>query len=347
MHRTYIYWSWVVVCLFFVTGCDKNLVSSNQILFLQANIDGVYQLNQVDPESNNQEVETIAVFDQNILDFAVSPSHQIVLTLEDEDQSHDIWGIVAGESDPVLLISCQDSACSKPRWAPQGDLFVFERRPIIEGRVIEDEPTLWWFDLNAGQAVPVFADDSWFGQETRFSPDGGAISYFVQQADEIQIYDLENHSVGTISTRIGSPAEWGTDGQLYFSALFRSNIHIFKTNPTVTELDNLSGGAMAVEDAGYLPSPDGESLLFTRKPQRVASGRQIMIMNTDGSDQQSLTNELDIQHGAVSWSPDGQQLVFQKFNLSTPNNPPTIWVMDVATGESREIIAGTRPQWVP
>ena len=152
---------------------------------------------------------------------------------------------------------------------------------------------------------------------------------------------------GPFSTRIGTPAEWGPNGEIYFSALFRSNIHIFKTNRAVTELDNLSGGAMEVEDAGYLPSPDGQRLVFTRKPQRVASGRQIMIMNADGSDQQSLTNALSIQHGAVSWSPDGEQLVYQTFDLSAPNQPPTIWIMNVNGGESQQIVTGTRPQWVP
>lgn len=347
MTRVYLSCFFVVWGSVFVTSCSKHKLDSGFILYLHTDTEGVYQLFQVDTESNDYGGTQITFFEQNILDFAISTDHQIALTLEAADGSHDIWTILNNGDGPRKLIECQESACGSPVWSPQGNLFIFERYPIKNGAVEQDEPALWWFDFNAQQAVPVFAGEEWYGQGVRFAADGGAISYFVPQKDEIQIYDLESQSIGTVSTRLGSPAEWGPEGQLYFSALFQSNIHIFKTNSLVTELANLSGGEMAVEDAGYRPSPDGQKLVFTRKPQRVSSGKQIMLMETDGSNQQSLTNQLDIQHGAVSWSTDGRQLVYQKFNLAAPHQPPTIWVMDVKTGESREIVTGTRPQWVP
>ncbi|MEM9776061.1 MAG: hypothetical protein AAF902_15900, partial [Chloroflexota bacterium] len=184
MNKVYAFCLLVGFCTLFVTGCSGGTPLTGQILYLQTDSNEAYQLFQIDPKTDDAVGRQITFFEQNILDFAIAQDHQIALTLEADDGSHDIWAITGNDDEPIKLIDCQDSVCGNPVWAPQGDLFIFERRPMENGVVDEDKPSLWWFDLNARQAIPVFAGDDWYGQEVRFAADGSAISYFVQVTDE-------------------------------------------------------------------------------------------------------------------------------------------------------------------
>lgn len=287
-----------------------------------------------------------------MLDFTLNEHQEIAFTVEDSDLSSDIWMMTPESDGPQKVVDCDTDACRNPRWSPTLALFVYERRPIIDGQVIEDSPTIWWFDLPTQQSVAVFSAENWIGQDVRFAADGQSISYVVPLIDEAQIFNITTGELTGISSRTGTPLEWGKNNDIYFSALLvsheRSTIHILRTNPENTELIDLSGPDAAVEDGGYSVSPTGEQLIFTRKPSRAPSGSQIWVMNIDGTDSHSLTDDLSIQHGAVVWSNDGQQIAYQKFNLDPgQTEQPSIWIMDIASGEETFLTNGTRPQWMP
>lgn len=341
------------LCLFFLVsaGCTTPL-ESDDIVFLAKGENESYQLFSLSPTSQNPATHSITQMENDVLDFTLNDYQEIAFTVEDSDLSSDIW-LLAPESDgPQKIVDCENTACSNPRWSPTLALFVYERRPIVDGRINEDSPTIWWFDLPTQQSVAVFSADNWIGKDVRFSTDGQSISYVVPLIDEAQIFNITTGDLTGISSRTGTPLEWGKNNDIYFSALLvrnhRSTIHILRTNPENTELIDLSGPDAAVEDGGYSVSPSGEQLIFTRKPPRAPTGSQIWVMDINGTNSRSLTNNLSIQHGSVSWSNDGQQITYQKFSLDPDQAvPPSIWLMDIASGEETFLGNGTRPQWMP
>ena len=327
-------------------------IESGDVVYLAKDQQGSYQLFRLSPANRNPTGQPVTDLDASVLDFTINDHQEIAFSVADIDPSSDIWFISPEIDEPAKIVDCQEFECLNPRWSPTLDLFIYERRPIIDGEVDRNRPTLWWYDLPTQQSVQVFADENWIGQDVRFSADGQSISYVVPLIDEAQIYNITTGEVGGISSRTGTPIEWGLDDDIYFSALLvqgeRSQIHILRSDTSNSELIDLSGHDVAVEDSSYSVSPSGDRLVFTRKPPRASTGSQIWVMNTDGSEAKALTNDLSIQHGAVSWSSDSQQLIFQKFDIGSGlSDSPTIWMMDVATGSETPLGIGTRPQWVP
>jgi len=109
------------------------------------------------------------------------------------------------------------------------------------------------------------------------------------------------------------------------------------TNPI-----NLTANSRADErEPAY--SPDGDKIAFSRK------GSGIFVMGATGESAQRLTD-----FGAdPAWSPDGRQIVFSTQSTNHPMRLPAdkreLWVVDVATGETRSlnISDALAPQWSP
>lgn len=342
----------MLILLLFTACGEKTHFVTDDIVYLAVGDNGRYQLFTLDPDGRDPAPKQLTRQNQDILDFDISPGRFTAFTQTDDDVDTDIWLLWDTDPNPIPLAECgPTAACRTPRWSPTQNLFAYENVPIQEGEIVPLEAKLWWYDLEAFQSIPVFQDEDWLGQSARFSADGKVLAYLVPLIDEIQLFNLTTGEIGGISSRANVPVAWGAGEDLYFSALAvtheRTAIHIFRTDATGAEVVNLSGSELAVQDGGYALSPDGAQLAFTRKPPRGSVGRQIWLMDRDGGNQRSLTDDLSIQHGALSWNSAGTQLLYQRFELWSGDARPEIWLIDVESGEQRFIVEGTRPQFAP
>jgi Tol biopolymer transport system component len=75
----------------------------------------------------------------------------------------------------------------------------------------------------------------------------------------------------------------------------------------------------SVDATGPRWSPDGSKLLFGNPDtDHAASGRNIYLVNTDGSGLKALTHEFDPNYAeSPAWSPDGTMIVFEQFQQGT------------------------------
>ncbi|MGE0130733.1 MAG: protein kinase [Blastocatellales bacterium] len=92
-------------------------------------------------------------------------------------------------------------------------------------------------------------------------------------------------------------------------------------------------------------SPDGEQIVF--RSDREGGG--IFVMGATGENVRRL-----IDHGHnPAWSPDGQEIAFSNGSFARPsergNFPSPLFVMKVATGETRQMAAtdASQPNWSP
>ena len=98
-----------------------------------------------------------------------------------------------------------------------------------------------------------------------------------------------------------------------------------------------------IDDISPSWSPDGERIAFSSDREGNREGNwknyEIYVMDTDGNNQQRLTNN-DFHDGGPSWSPDGKRIVFWskrdghfigEFGLSSE-----IYVMD-ADGKNERV----------
>jgi TolB protein len=94
-------------------------------------------------------------------------------------------------------------------------------------------------------------------------------------------------------------------------------------------------------------SPDGSSVAVVRRDLSVPRGDQIWLMRADGSDARMLTNDADVLHSSLNWSPDGKYLLYDVYFLEAYPFETALRVIELESGEIRDLeIKGFNPKWV-
>jgi hypothetical protein len=143
-------------------------------------------------------------------------------------------------------------------------------------------------------------------------------------------------------------ADWSPDGaRLAFTAAcgggcgnFGDPYHGVHVVDPVRGIDRL---VLPGEGLGPLAwSPDGTRIAFVQPHYvqgQVWQGRQIFVMNANGSGQTPLTTILDMEPSTPSWSPDGSRIVYSTrgrvFLLGLDGSPPL------------PLVEGSNPTWSP
>jgi Tol biopolymer transport system component len=108
-------------------------------------------------------------------------------------------------------------------------------------------------------------------------------------------------------------------------------------------------------------SPDGTQIAFSRASGLVADDLiesvGIYVMDSDGSGVRQITQNERPALGEDSdpqWSPNGREIVFQRFNVrtATPADGVALWIVDLTSGAERRVSpwdlrGGDTPDWSP
>jgi TolB protein len=327
-----------------------------RVLYIASDADNNDQLYTISPSGIDPVQLTRAPL--GIADYALSPdAATIVYAVLREDGGTDLWMVKVDGSEAAPLLLCPESACLTPVWAPDGQRLIYERRdfiPIVGGI---GPPVLWWLDLTNGETTPLFDDEQAVGYSAAWSPDGQWISYVSPGRQGVQLYNLDDGRNYLVPSRLGGGlAVWHPlKNVLLVSDIQRSprgNVgfsnHLMRVVPDEGELVDLTGEDQEVDDRSPAWAPDGEWIAFTRQPAGVSMGKQIWVMRADGSEAHYLTADPDIHHGLPVWSPDGRTLAFQHFPLKDIGVLPTISLLDVQSGEKKELVyPGRQSMWLP
>lgn len=290
-------------------------------------------------------------------EFAVSPvDNRIVFAALTEQGTSDLWLMTPGGA-PALLLACPTTFCSSPSWSHDGELLLFSQRNASGfGAAAVSPPRLSIMHIASGETAPVFADSQKLGFEARWSSDNQWITYLSPDFVGVGVYNLETGAERFYPTQTGEAAVWQPGATRFVMNEQRmigerSAIHLILVDPLADTRRDLSGEAMLVEDGAAVWSPDGEWIAFRRNitdgPDATLT-KQLWLMRSDGSQARPLTNDPASDHGPPVWSPDGRTLLFHKFPLKGPEIVISVWMVDVASGEQRQIATpGQRPQWLP
>jgi len=315
----------------------------------QAGIEQIFLINPDNGERAQLTGETIGVFD-----YSLSPDGAtLVYAALREDGGSDLWAVSPTGGNPYLLLDCAGAACAGAVWDPGRARLVFEKRSMPAPGAAPGPPRLWWFDLATGEAAQMFDDNQILGYGARWSPDGVWLSYVSPNEQGVQLFSAGDGRAVLVPSRIGGLAVWSPQGDTFLMTDIQQQdegfaVHLLKASPEDGGLVDISGENEPVEDSSPAWSPDGKQVAFTRKVAGAAMGKQVWLMNIDGSGSRYLTNQTGYHHGLPRWSPDGHLLAYQRFPLKEPGVLSGIWLLDVESGETREVVSpGNRPVWLP
>lgn len=325
---------------------------SPQLLFIgpdEAGSDQLFTIDPADGERQQLTTEPLGVFD-----YQLSPDGgTIAYSAVREDGGSDLWAIDPADGRRRLLLACTEAMCSGATWASDGQRLLFEKRNLPVPGAAPGPPRLWWLDVAGGAAAAMFEDTQELGYGATWSPDGEWLAYVAPSSQGVQVLNLRDERSMLVPSRMGGLAVWSPQGGTFLVTDIQTSeagfaVHLLKATPGGGELIDLTGQGEPVEDSSPAWSPDGQWIAFCRKVAGAAMGKQIWLMRADGSAGHFLTNEPDIHHGLPRWSPDGQTLAYQRTPLTQVNASPTLWLMDVASGQARQVVDnGNRPYWLP
>lgn len=212
------------------------------------------------------------------------------------------------------------------------------------------------FRMNSdGSNVTQITNTEEFELRPSVSVDGSMITY--QRATDPSDTDTEifvanadgsgAHQISTLDPSNGgsfSPS-WSPDGtQIAFAYSTKTSYELWVVDADGDNPQMIAENIRPTTDW----SPDGEKILFTKD---TGDSTEIAVVNPDGTGETPLTSTKDLEERAGSWSPDGEMIAFQTFDIDD-NFDTDIEVMD-ADGSNRQNLTNDTafgqfdPDWSP
>ena len=330
-----------------LTGADSGSMKEAQIVYLAGGPDQVKQLFITNITGGNPVLLSDAA--DNVVEYALSPDDtKAVYIVQTENLENKMWLVDIKSGVKNKLLDCTNALCSRPIWSPDGKRIVYEYIDLSANN-ITGLGTLWWMDVETGNAQPVFQEEKLPGSNPRWSPDGKWLNYVTSQ--NIRLYNLETGESHVITTTLSAAADWSPDSK---AVLYRDVVN--QNGDFVTQLFVYDLSSQRITNitlnAGYENlfaawSPDGQWIAAIRRDLSVTQGDQIWLMRADGSEAHMLTHAPDeIQHENLNWSPDGKSLLYDiyKPSLSLESD---IQMIEVGSGKITDLgINGYNAKWV-
>jgi Tol biopolymer transport system component len=315
------------------------------------------------------EIQQITDTPGSVLDFDVDHTGGVIYYTSSQGEGGSAiyrFDRLTGEVHPVL--QCPQALCRYPRISPQGNYLAYERTDLSGNAY----PQVWLIPLQGGGANQnANAPESFLAdgtdQQTQYPlwSSNGSLSYYNYTQSAFIAKNPGTESEVLFPSQTGIPGDWHPDGSSYvIPEIFVEDIdqdsladleniptsHLIRFDYPDGNTSNLSQ-ENNVEDANPVFSPDGSKLAFGRKfldVPRWTPGRQLWMMNEDGSDAHPLTDDASYNHYDFAWSPAGDQLAYVRFDKDALTQPPEIWLINAdGTNATRLITGGYAPQWVP
>jgi len=332
----------LLIIFFLLVACTAPAPSSQSILYLDYDADGVVQLYQTDV--NAIPPTKLTNSDRDILHVAISNDGAMAAYATADA----IWLMDVDGGSKTAVYDCLEVECNRLVWHPDGRRLLYER--VENGRF----PQLFWLDTVTGDTAPLLETENQISQSAAFSPDGKWIAYIGSPDVGMQLFNLETGELRTVRTEISTAPVWSADSQtLYFrdrdvevlhedegagddhtshDHSYVESVYLFSYTLGSEEIVQLTDGI--VDDGRPVLSPDGESIAFGRKPPRTNAGREIWLMGNDGSNLRQLTpTDPTSNYGGLGWGENGRFLVLQQYQIDTPAVPASLWLLDVETGD--------------
>lgn len=347
-------------------ACSPQAARLPAVLFLGWDETGRTQLFQLDVDDGTTVQLTSSEQVGEVIDYKPSPAGTaIAYAAELPGWGTEIRLINMSTGADVQVLDCPTAECAELAWAPDGRRLVYERRER-EGETA-GQPYLWWLDTETGESIPLIDDTAAPAYGARFAPDGQWLAYVSVRDQGVVLLNLADGRQHLFDSDTGMPPSWSPDSKslvasdlelivvhgdegddhLSHSHDYGTAVHLYQLNIANLEQPLRLSPDTAVDDGAPSWSPDGQWLALGRRQPDTASGRQIWLMRPGESESRELTTDPSIHYGPVSWSPDGRFLLYQRYPSFEPDARPSVWLMDVANGEERQLAGvGYLPRWL-
>ncbi|HCK66270.1 MAG TPA: hypothetical protein DHW49_08380 [Anaerolineae bacterium] len=319
-------------------------IDEAQILYLVENENRVKELFITDYANNSSQL----ISNENVVEFAVAPNqNDVAYVIQNSNIQNEIWLMNLESQENKRISACENATCSGMVWSPDGNKIIYEH--IGNDGNLSGFSTLWWIDILSGEEGPVFQESQLPGGNARWSSNGEWLSYATPEG--IRLYNFENGETRLIENILGGAVMWSPNSKTILLRDVVIRHEQFVTQLFLYEIEsekiyNLNPDD-AMENILVAWSPNGEMIAVVRRDLSIPRGDQIWLMNADGSDAQMITNDPDVLHASLNWSPDGKYLLYEIYALDVFPFESELRILEIESLEVQALeIKGFNPQWV-
>ena len=256
-----------------------------------------------------------------------------------------------------ILLDCGQAQCRSPAVSLDGTSMAYEYLPFTKSGEL-NPASIWLLNLatlstsQAGQIGHETVQPAWSS--------AGLLVYYDRTDSQYEVFNPQNQARLGWPNQTGQPGAWSPDGNFYLAPEIyyhpsgeqgetgTSHLLRYPAQQGASEDLSLEGD---VEDVGGVYSPDGTTIAFARKfldRDHWSLGRQIWVMNADGSVAHPITDADDYNHYDLAWSPDSLKIAYVRFNQAKLSTPPELWMTNVDGSSPIDlVIGGYAPEWIP
>ena len=280
----------------------------------------------------------------------------LAYSLKNTQQGSDMWLVRRDGSDARKAVDCSGDRCNQPAWSPDGKWIAYSRRrlSVVPGEIYSPQPRIWTLELASGKTSPLFQDSTVGGTNPTWSPDGKRVAFFDAGVRAIHMLNIETGKEVMLASKLGVTGTWtGNGNRFWYGDLETSETLPFGSAYMVDlandQVQQLFTSLPDPEDmAAPVPTPDGSWVAVGVRVRGGSHSVQLQLMRPDGTERQSITEDFLYSHGAYSWNPYGQNLVYQRVQTATSSARPEVWIWNLSGRQSKMVAAdGARPQWLP
>jgi Tol biopolymer transport system component len=303
------------------------------------------------------EIAQITETNGKLQDFTPSPDGEsILLPIENNRLGMDLWLFSWAGKDDNLLLECGADRCKTPAWSPVMNQVAYTREIFSAENDTWEAARVYILDLLTSQTTPVINKSETTGSNPTFSPDGSWISFWNESSGGIELVNPLSGDTFQLKTSSGTVGCWSPDSRSYFysdlligpgdfqSVVFRAGIADHPIAAVLME----DKGAESISVGNPACSPSSPEFAAVVQSNIRIAGRELKIFDLETNSSISVSSDLSKIPLHYSWSPAGDQLVFQLNTLGMDEWDTQILVWDRITGTNRLIGEGLKfPKWLP
>lgn len=281
----------------------------------------------------------------SISDYSPAPDGSgVALALEAAD-GNSLWRYDVASGTVERLLDCGDDLCGSPTWSAN-NVLAFSRDTLDDAAPAQ----IWLLDL-AMAGTPERIDEN-AGRSPVWSPDGTRLAVVDDVASAIRILNVETGRVELVPSAMGVRGEWSPDGD----ALLILDLELsYEPLGRLYRVDFTAGNIVAINPDGYdeadfsVPawSPTGGEIAVGLRRSGEGLGRKLLLLSPSGESLTVVAADLDVVYGGAVWSPDGELLAFQRYQLDAAAEGPAVMLWDEEDGMRLIREDAFLPGWQP